>query len=245
MSTQRLEGRNPVLECLARGRRRVFRIWLDRGAKAEPRLERIVAMASDAGTPIETTDRRRLDKLADGRVHNGVIAEVEPLELWTMSALLDASPDPFLLVTDGLQYEHNLGAVLRSALGFGVTGVVVPTRRGADLSPVVARVSMGAIEEVPIVRAGLFAALKEIQRAGIPIIGADAGGERLASTDLRGPLALVMGEEGRGLSSKLKERCDRLVAVPLAGNLESLNVSVATGILLYEKRRQDALGASP
>lgn len=243
MSLQRLEGRNPVLECLARDRRRTYRIWLDRGAKPEPRIERIVQLASERSVPIEVVDRRRLDKLADGRVHNGVIAEVEPLPGWSVSALLDPDVlegrEPFLLVTDGLQYEHNLGAVLRSSLGFGVTGLVAPTRRGASVSPVVARVSMGAVEAVPIAREGLFSALKTISRAGIRVVGADGGGRPLHEVHMDGPLALVMGEEGRGLSSKLRERCDVTVAIPLGGGLESLNVSVAAGILMYEKRRQD------
>lgn len=242
MSLQRLEGRNPVLECLAREQRRVHRIWLDRGAKPEPRVERIVRLASERGVPLETVDRKRLDRLADGRVHNGVIAEVEPLPAWSVASLLDRGPGgdaPFLLLTDGLQYEHNLGAVLRSSLGFGVSGVVAPTRRGAGLSPVVARVSMGAVEVVPIVREGLFSAIKTIRRAGIRVVGADGRGGPLHEVDLAGPLALVMGEEGRGLSSKLRERCDETVSIPLAGELESLNVSVAAGILMYEKRRQD------
>ena len=251
MSLQRLEGRNPVLECLQRGNRRMYRLWIDRGAKPEPRLERILALAAEAQVRVETVDRRRLDGLADGRVHNGVIAEVEPLTLWSTASLLD--PDhlggepPFLVLADGLQYEHNLGAVLRSALGFGVTGLIVPTRRGSALSPVVARVSMGAIEAVPIAREGLFSALKIIQRAGIPIVGADAGGVPLHQVDLQGPIALVLGEEGRGLSSKLRERCDQVVSIPLASSLESLNVSVAAGILFYEKRRQDGWfdGAEP
>lgn len=243
MSLQRLEGRNPVLECLSRERRRVYRIWMDRGAKPEPRIERIMRLASEQGVPVEITDRRRLDKLADGRVHNGVIAEVEPLASWSAAALVDpdrlGGQDPFLLVTDGLQYEHNLGAVLRSSLGFGVTGVIVPTRRGASISPVVARVSMGAVEAVPVAREGLFSALKVVKRAGIRVVGAEGGGRPIQDIDLSGPLAVVLGEEGRGLSSKLRERCDELVSIPLAGRLESLNVSVAAGILMYEKRRQD------
>ncbi len=243
MALQRLEGRNPVLECLARNRRRVYRIWLDRGAKPDPRVSRILELAAARGVPVERPDRHRLDKLADGRVHNGVIAEVEPLVTLTAQAILDRALDdgvePLLVLADGLQYEHNLGAVLRSSLGFGVTGLVVPTRRGAALSPVVARVSMGAIEEVPVAQEGLFAALKGIKRAGIPVVGADAKGQPLGQVDLSGPLAVVLGEEGRGLSSKWVEKCDKLVQIPLAGGLESLNVSVAAGILLYEKRRQD------
>ncbi|MBX2801219.1 MAG: 23S rRNA (guanosine(2251)-2'-O)-methyltransferase RlmB [Myxococcales bacterium] len=243
MALQRLEGRNPVVECLQRGHRRVHRIWVDRGAKPEPRLARIRELAESAGVPVEVTERRRLDRLADGRVHNGVIAEVDPVVLWTAKAIVDADLDEgresLIVLADGLQYEHNLGAVLRSALGFGVTGLVIPTRRGAGLTSVVARVSMGAVEEVRIAREGMFPAIKALKRAGVRVVGADGAGQPLGEVDLRGPMALVLGEEGRGLSPKVAERCDTLVSIPLAGDLESLNVSVAAAVLLYDKRRQD------
>jgi 23S rRNA (guanosine2251-2'-O)-methyltransferase len=239
----RLEGRNPVLECLSRGRRAVHRIWLDRGAGRDHKVERILALAEERGVRLEHVDRERLDRMTEGRVHNGIVAEVDPIPDWTSEALLDVlhaeGRDPFFVLADGLQYEHNLGAVLRTALGFGVSGVVLPTRRGAPLSPVVQRVAMGAVEEIPIVRESLFVTLRHLAKAGIPVVGADMDGEPLGAVDLRGPLAIVLGEEGSGLSSKLRERCDRIVSVPLGGGLESLNVSVAAGILLYEKRRQE------
>lgn len=240
----RVEGRNPVLECLRRGTRRVHKIWLDQGAQPDERVTEIRARAAQSGVVVHVVERQRLDRMAEGRVHNGVIAEADPLQSWTTAGLLDVvfgrGEDPFLILADGLQYEHNLGAVLRSALGFDASGVVLPTRRGADpVSPVVQRVSMGAVEVLPIVRESLFVAISELTRAAIPIVGADMDGEPLADVDLRGPLALVLGEEGRGLSPKLRERCTRIVSVPLGGELESLNVSVAAGILMYEKRRQE------
>jgi 23S rRNA (guanosine2251-2'-O)-methyltransferase len=239
----RLEGRNPVVECLARGRRKVHRIWLDHGAKPDERISRILTLAAERGVKVERVDRAKLDRMAEGRVHNGIVAEVDPVPDWTTESLLESlfaeQVDPFLVLADGLQYEHNLGAVLRSALGFGVSGVVLPTRRGAPLSPIVQRVAMGAVEEVPIVRESLFVALGHLARAAVPVVGADMGGEPLGSADLRGPIAIVLGEEGRGLSPKLREKCDRIVSVPVAGGLESLNVSVAAGILFYEKRRQE------
>lgn len=240
----RLEGRNPVLECLRRGTRRVHKVWIDQGAQPDERITEIRTRASAAGVPVVIVERQRLDRMADGRVHNGVIAEADALPSWTTAGLLDAvfgrGEEPFLVLADGLQYEHNLGAVLRSALGFGVSGVVLPTRRGADpVSPVVQRVSMGAIETLPIVRESLFVAVSELGRAGVPVIGADMDGEPLNEVDLRGPLALALGEEGRGLSPKLREKCTRIVSIPLAGDLESLNVSVAAGVLMYEKRRQE------
>jgi 23S rRNA (guanosine2251-2'-O)-methyltransferase len=238
-----LEGRNPVLEALARGRRRVARIWLDRGARPDPKVDRIVALAAERGVPLERVERQRLDKLADGRVHNGVVAHADPLPTWTTTRLLeslfDAGKAPLLVLADALSYEHNLGAILRTSLGFGVDGLIVPTARGAALSPVVQRVAMGAAEEVPLVREGLYSALKPIRDAGIPVVGADMGGEPLRDADLRGPMALLLGGEGEGLSPNLRSRCDRVIAIPLAGGLESLNVSVAAAVILYEKRRQD------
>jgi len=238
-----LEGRNPVLECMARQRRPVRRIWMDRGAKSDPKISRILALAAERDIRVDRVDRRELDKMSKGRVHNGVVAHADPLVGWTTRALLDdlfsRGKDPFLILADGLSYEHNLGAILRTSLGFGVDGVIVPTRRGASISPVVQRVSMGAVEEVPIIHEGLFSALKHVKKAGIPIVGADMGGASLIEARLSGPLALVMGAEGSGLSSKLRERCGTVVSIPLSGELESLNVSVAASVLMYEKRRQD------
>ncbi len=244
MSLDAIEGRNPVVECLARARRRVIRVWIDVGARPDPRIARIEALAKAAGVPVERVLRQALDRTCEGRVHNGVVAWAEPLEATTTARLLaDVPPgkDTFLVLADGLEYEHNLGAVLRSALGFGVDGLIVPTRRGAGLTPVVQRVAMGAAEVVPVIHEGMFAALRPIRDAGLRVVGADAAGRPANEVDLRGSLALILGAEGRGLSPKLAERCDDLVSIPMAGALESLNVSVAAAILMYEKRRQDAL----
>ncbi len=242
-SFEQLEGRNPVIECLQRGKREIRRIWLDQGAKPDARVSRILELAERRGIRLERVDRRRLDNMAEGRVHNGVIAHVEPILDWSASSLLEHQLtngiEPLWILADELAYEHNFGAILRSALGFGANAVVLPTRRGAPLSPVVARVSMGAVEEIPVVRESLFAALKGLKREGIPAVGADMGGVAIGDAKLKGPLALVMGAEGDGLSPKLRERCQQIVSIPLASRLESLNVSVATAVLLYEKRRQD------
>ena len=243
-----LEGRNPVFEALRRERRAVRRVWLDQGARPDQRIRGILSMAEKRGIPTARVHRGELDRMADGRVHNGVIAHAEPLPRYSARALVDQVLDhgerpPFFVMADGLAYEHNLGAILRSCLGFGVDGLFVPTRRGASLSPVVQRVAMGAAEVVPVVHEGLFAALKPIKRAGIRVVGADMGGTPVGEARLGGAVCLVMGAEGRGLSPKLRERCDEVVSVPLLGGLESLNVSVAAAVLMYEKRRQDALGS--
>ncbi len=221
----------------------MLRIWLDRGAKPEPRLLQMETLAAEKGVRVERVDRQKLDKMANDRVHNGVIAEVEDLPSYTTAILLDelflADIDPFLVMIDEVSYEHNLGAVLRSGMGFGVNGVVVPTRRGAGLSPVVQRVSMGAAEVVPVIREGLYSALKPIKKAGVRVVGADMGGTPLGEIDLRGPLVILLGGEGEGLGPELRQRCDQVVSIPLASELESLNVSVAAAVLMYEKRRQD------
>jgi len=232
-----------VLECLVRHKREVRRIWMDRGARSDAKISSILEIAKERGIRADRVDRKELDKMAKGRVHNGVIAHADPLEGWTTKALLDdifaRGDDPFLVLADGLSYEHNLGAILRTSLGFGVNGLILPTRRGASVSPVVQRVSMGAVEEVPIVHEGLFSALKHIKKAGIPVIGADMNGKSMTELRMAGPVALIMGAEGSGLSSKLRERCTAIASIPLAGQLESLNVSVAAAVLMYEKRRQD------
>ncbi len=243
ITVERLEGRNPVLECLRRKRRRVLRIRLDRGARTDAKIAEILSRADKAGVPVEEVPRATLDKLAEGRVHNGIVADAEDLPsrttLQLLDAVFDAGTAPLLILADEVNYEHNLGAILRTSLGFGVDGLIVPTRRGAGVGPVVQRVSMGAVEEVPVVREGLSAALKPIRKAGVKVIGADMGGTPLGELDLRGPVAFVMGGEGKGLSPTLRNRCDHVVSIPLHGGLESLNVSVAAAILLYEKRRQD------
>jgi 23S rRNA (guanosine2251-2'-O)-methyltransferase len=242
MSDQ-LEGRNPVIECLVRGKRRVRKIMVDDRARADQKIERLVRLAAERKVSLVATPRHKLDKLTDGRLHNGVVALVDPFPAWTSRQLVDAAFDdgvsPFFVLADEVNYEHNLGALLRSGLAFGVNGLIVPTRRGAAVSPVAQRVAMGAAEEIPVVREGLSSALKHIRRAGIRVIGADMGGTPLGQARLKGPIALVMGGESKGLSKTLRQRCDEVVSVPLAGGLESLNVSVAGAILMYEKRRQD------
>lgn len=238
-----LEGRNPIIEALRRGRRRVVRIWLDGRAKPDGRIRTLLDLAQTQGIPVQRVERRELDKRAEGRVHNGVIASAEPLPQWTTAQRIDAvfseGRDPFFIVCSELTYEHNLGAILRSSLGFGVDGVILPTRRGAAVSPVVQRVAMGGAEMVPVIRESFHSAAKQLEKAGIPMVAADMGGEPMSAMRLSGPLALVMGGEGAGLTSSQRGRCGSIVSIPLAGDLESLNVSVAAAVLMAEKRRQD------
>jgi len=241
--SDQLEGRNPVWECLSRGRRAVHRVLIDQGAGQDARLTNIRREADSRGVSVRVVHRKVLDDMAQGRVHNGVIAIVEPLPKWTtkqvIDSIFDKGEDPFLILMADCSYEHNLGAVLRSALGFGAHAVILPTRKGAAVSPVVQRVAMGAAEVVPIVREGLNASLKHIKKAGIPVAGAAMGGTPMGDVRMSGSMAILMGGEGAGISEQLLGKCTHKVSIPLAGQLESLNVSVAAAVLMYEKRRQD------
>jgi 23S rRNA (guanosine2251-2'-O)-methyltransferase len=232
----RLEGRNVVLEALERGRRPVRIVWLDVGARSDEKVSRILALAGDR---VKRVERTMLDRMSQTGVHNGVIAEADPLPELSVRELL-AHPEPFLVLIDEVQYEHNLGAVLRSALGAGVTGVILPVQRGKGLTSVVQRVAMGGAEAVPVVREGISSALAEIRRAGVRVVGADMDGAPPWKIDLRGPLAIVLGGEDKGLTDPVRKRCDAIAGIPLTGGLQSLNVSVTAGILLFERVRQVA-----
>lgn len=233
-----IEGRNVVFEVLERARRPVRRIWIDRAARPDEKITAILAMAKSRGVPVEPVERFVLDRRSQTGVHNGIIAEAEPLEQPTVKEIIATVAEPFFVLVDEVQYEHNLGAILRSALGAGVTAVVIPTERGKGLTPVVQRVAMGGAEAVPVIREGLSSALAMMQRAGIRIVGADMGGESVWSVNLTGPLAIVLGGEDKGLTAPIRKRCDHIVAIPLAGGLQSLNVSVSAAVVMFERVRQ-------
>jgi len=228
-----------VLEALVRARRPVRRIWLDAQARPDAKIERIVKMGGDR---VQRVERHLLDRMSLTGVHNGVIAEADPFPEMTVKELLQKVPWPFVVLVDEVQYEHNLGAILRSALGAGVTAVIVPTERGKGLTPVVQRVSMGGAEAVPVIREGLSSALAQLQRAGFRIVTADMDGAPCWEVDLTGPIAIVLGGEDKGVSPALSKRADAVVGIPLAGGLQSLNVSVSAAVLLFERVRQCRAG---
>ena len=237
-----LEGRNVVLAAL-QASDRVKLVHVDSRSKPSPKLQQLFELAASRGAHVQSVARASLDAVSEAGVHNGVIAWAEPLERPTLKQVLDGlgTREPLLLLLDEVQYEQNLGAILRSAAWAGVDAVVVPTRRGADLGPVVQRVAMGGAEEVPVVREGLMSALATIRRAGIRIVGAEADGEMpWCDADLTGPLALIMGGEDRGIGQGPRSRCDSVVRIPgRAGSVvTSLNVSVTAGLLLAERLRQ-------
>lgn len=237
-----LEGRNIVLEALEREVRPVVRIVMDQRTKPHPKINRIVNLANKRDIPVFETSREELDLASITGVHNGIMAEAETLPDWTVTARLNhcisMGVHPFFVLVDEVNYEHNLGAILRSAMGAGVHAVVIPTRRGKGVTAVVQRVAMGGAEEVPVIREGIPASLKVLKRAGVRIVGADMDGSNLWDVPMDGPLAIVLGGEDKGVTHTIRDRCDAIVSVPLAHGLDSLNVSVTAGILMYEKVRQ-------
>ena len=185
-----------------------------------------------------------LDRMSQTGVHNGVIAEAEPFPDMTVSEVLETAfrggRDPCFVLIDEVQYEYNLGAILRSSLGASVDAVIIPVQRGKGLTPIVQRVSMGGAEAVPVIREGISSALAQLHRAGVMIVGADMDGVAPWDLPLAGSVAFVLGGEDKGLTDPVRKRCDAIVGVPLAGGLESLNVSVTAGVLLFERVRQRA-----
>ena len=238
-----IEGRNSVLECL-RASDRVKRLLVDEGARPEARLDEILERAAERGLDVEKVPRIELDRMADGRIHNGVIARGKPLPEVKLPALIDAvleEPESALfLLLDEVQYEQNLGAILRTADAAGVKAIVVPKRRGAAVSPVVVRIAMGAAEYVPVVRLAILEAMSMLKKAGVPLVGASEHGDvAYHQARLTGPLGLVMGGEDKGLTPPVQKKCDQLVALPMRGHVPSLNVSVSAAVLLYERLRQE------
>jgi 23S rRNA (guanosine2251-2'-O)-methyltransferase len=239
-------GIHAVRVLLSRHPQRVRRVLLGAGRDAG-RLAEIRALAQRAGVQVGTVDDATLDRLAAGERHQGVVAEVQPRagdpETQLEEALEAAGQAPLLLVLDGVQDPHNLGACLRSADAAGVAAVIVPRDRAAGLTPVVRKVAAGAAETVPLVAVvNLARTLRDLKERGIWLVGTDDAADRtLYEADLKGPVALVLGSEGEGLRRLTRECCDQLVAIPMAGAVESLNVSVATGVALFEAVRQRSL----
>jgi 23S rRNA (guanosine2251-2'-O)-methyltransferase len=239
---ERLEGRNPVLEALRAGKR-VRALWIDGAARSEAKLNEILHNAQRRGLEVQRIDRKQLDLLCKGGVHNGVVAAARQLPQLSVSRVLERADkhgrDALMVMLDEVHYEQNLGAVLRTSEAAGVDAVVVPVRRAARMSPAVARVAMGAAEYVPIVREGLSSALASVRRAGLRVVGLEADAtSSLYELDLTGPLALVFGGEDKGLTDTLRKRCDAVARLPMRGRINSLNLSVAVGAVLYERLRQ-------
>ena len=223
-------GVRPVVEALKSRRRRVLEV-LDASGNGEIR--------SAAGkVPIRKVSRDRVDELARGGVHQGVVARVEGYPYSGLEEIL-AVPEPMIVVLDGVTDPRNLGAVLRAADGAGASGVVIPKDKAVGVTAAAVKASAGASEHVRVARVtNLKRTVEAMKGANVWVYAAEAGGTGYAKLDLAGPMALVLGSEGRGVRRLLREACDGSVSVPMLGAVSSLNVSVAAAVLLYEARRQ-------
>src|SRR3989442_4732887 len=233
-------GINPVLEALASGTRHFERLLVVKGLRNR-RISEAISRAIRSSVPLRFETRETLDRIAGGVPHQGIVAVVSARPAMTLESLLETAHDPALFVVlDGVEDPRNLGAILRTAEAAGADGVLLPERHSAGLSETVARASAGALEHVKVARIGNVAqALEALKARGLWVVGFDAAGtERWDAVDLRRPLALVLGGEGRGIRRLVRERCDHLVSLPLFGHVSSLNVSVVAGIALYEAVRQ-------
>ena len=237
-----IEGRNAVIEALRAGTA-IDKIYLQKG-ETDKTLGHIASRARAAGTVVVEADRRKLDAMSRTHAHQGVIAVAAVREYVSIEDILQAAKDkgepPLLVICDELSDPHNLGAVIRTAECAGAHGVVIPKRRSAGLTAVVAKTSAGAVSHIPVARvANLPSLLKELKKAGLWIFGSAADGTTpLYDADLKGPAAIVIGSEGEGMSRLVTENCDFLVSIPMKGKLNSLNASAAAAILLYEAVRQ-------
>jgi len=219
--------------------RRVSRLVHTRGAGA--RVDALVARAQELRLPVETVDARVLEREARGGVHQGVAAHVQPLPAYTVEELVrEAEGPPLLIVLDGIEDPQNVGAILRTADAAGVSGVVRQARHAAPLEGATARASAGAVNHLRIATVvNISRALDELKSLGVWTVGLDASGpEPYDAADYRVPTAFVLGAEGTGLRRLVRETCDRIVAIPMAGGVASLNVSVAAGVALFEAARQ-------
>ena len=234
-------GINPVLEALRAGRVRELRV----GERADDRLKQLLALADAGGVPVRRVPSDTLDRESRRGVHQGVVAAIEEADDYSIEEIVSgASAAPLVVVLDGIEDPHNLGAILRTADAAGVDGVVIQSRRAASRGGVAAKASAGALAHVKIAEVvNIARAVDELKEAGVWTVGLAAEApDSYNAIDLTLPTALVLGAEGAGLRRLVRERCDRLASIPMRGHVGSLNVSVAAGVVLFEAVRQRRMG---
>ncbi len=236
-----IEGRNAVLEAF-RGGKTIDKLYVLEGCQDGP-VRTIIREAKKQDTLLYSVSRERLDQMSKTGKHQGVIAfgaayayaEVEDM----LEAAREKGEDPFLILLDGIEDPHNLGAIIRTANLAGAHGVIIPKRRAAGLTATVAKTSAGALNYTPVAKVtNLVSTMEDLKKKGLWFVCADMGGELMYRCNLRGPLGLVIGSEGEGVSRLVREHCDFTAAVPMKGDIDSLNASVAAGVLAYEIVRQ-------
>ncbi len=237
-----IEGRNAVIEALRAGTA-MDKVYIAKG-ETDATLGHIASTARGKGIVVVEADRRKLDAMSVTHSHQGVIAVAAVREYASVSDILQSARDkgeaPLVVVCDELSDPHNLGAVIRTAEAAGAHGVIIPKRRSAGLTAIVAKTSAGAVSYLPVARvANLTALLRELKEEGLWVFGTAADGSTsLYQADLKGPAAIVIGSEGDGMSRLVREQCDFLVSIPMRGQVNSLNASAAAAVVLYEAVRQ-------
>ena len=236
-----IEGRNAVLEAFRSGKT-IDKLFVQDGCKDGPILS-ITREARKHDTLIKYVPRERLDQLSETGKHQGVIAYAAAYEYAEVEDILknarDKGEEPFIFLLDNIEDPHNLGAIIRTANLAGAHGVIIPKRRAVGLTATVAKTSAGALNYTPVAKVtNLAATIDELKKEGLWFVCADMGGESMYRLNLKGPIGLVIGNEGEGVSRRVKEKCDYIASIPMKGDIDSLNASVAAGVLAYEIVRQ-------
>lgn len=242
MYEDQVEGRNSVLELLESGKD-INKIFVTKGEK-HGSIHKIIAIAREKRVIVVEKDKRQMEEMAQTRNYQGVIAIVPPFEYCEIEDILEEArskkEDPFVLILDGIEDPHNLGSIIRTAETAGVHGIIIPKRRAASVNSTVNKVSAGAVEHMKIARVtNLTDAMEKLKKEGLWICGTDIGTDTYYyKQDLTGALGIVIGNEGSGMSEKVRKNCDFLVKIPMKGKVTSLNASVSTGIIVYEAVKQ-------
>lgn len=236
-----IEGRNPIIEAL-KNNRSIEKIMVNKASK-EGSIKKILAMAKENKVIIQEVDRHKLDEMSESHAHQGVIAITSDYRYYDLDEILEIpkerGEDPFFIILDGITDPHNLGSIIRTADAVGAHAVIIPKRRNVQITPIVAKASAGAVEYLPVCKVtNIVNTIKTLKENGLWIAAVDMDGQTFYQQNLGGPLGLVVGSEGEGISRLVKQNCDFTVSMPMSGNVTSLNASVAGGILLYEVYRQ-------
>lgn len=240
-----IEGRNPIIEAL-KNNRPIEKIMVNKASK-EGSIKKILAMAKENKVIIQEVDRHKLDEMSESHAHQGVIAITSDYRYYDLDEILEIprqnGEDPFFIILDGITDPHNLGFIIRTADAVGAHAVIIPKRRSVQITPIVAKASAGAVEYLPVCKVtNIVNTIKTLKENGLWIAAVDMDGQTFYQQNLGGPLGLVVGSEGEGISRLVKQNCDFTVSMPMSGNVTSLNASVAGGILLYEVYRQRNAG---
>lgn len=236
-------GKNPIFEAI-KAEKPIEKIILLKTVAEKPDFRQIIKLARENKIPYSLVDKHALDRIAGNQAHQGMAAILASREYSDTAEILKRAQDhgenPFLVVLNEVQDPHNLGSIIRTAEAAGVHGIIIPKRRSAGLTSVVAKASAGAVEHLPVAKVNNIASfLDEIKKKNIWVVGADEDAkESYLDADLKGPIVLVMGGESKGLGTLVRDKCDFLVKIPIKGKVSSLNVGVSAGILIYEVMRQ-------